>query len=64
MTVSNAIIRLAKENGVPEEQVRYEMRKAIQAAKNNPNFQALFGNEEPSLEAFITTLAGMIQLAD
>ena len=61
MDVKKIIGQVAKDHNTTPEEVRAEMIKAILAAKDNPNFQAMFGEGViPAPEVFIETVARKI----
>lgn len=61
--MKNIIEMVAQQKGVSVEEVRQEMKLAIEEARNNPdlekqaNFKKLFGNNIPTPEEFISTMA-------
>lgn len=61
MDVEKAIARVALEHDLPVDKVRAEMIDAIQTAKDNPYFKALFGEKEPSPEEVISLIAALLQ---
>lgn len=46
--------KIANDNNTNPEQVFKDMQDAIEAAKDNPNFKAAFGDRTPSVEEFIS----------
>ena len=61
MKATTAISTIAATHNLSVEEVQSEMMTAILAAKDNPNFQAIFGkNVIPSPEEFIRVIADMI----
>ncbi len=60
------IEEVAQSHGVPEEEVRVEMRAAIEVVFNNPdpevqaNLIALFGHKTPTPEEFIARMASVL----
>ena len=61
MKHEDMIQRIARDNGTTPEEVETEMAAAIEAAKDNPNFQALFGGRMPSTEEFISKVANLVR---
>lgn len=53
MKINEIIEGIAKENNVTVDEVRYEMKIAINAAKDTPYFKAIFGDIVPTIEEFI-----------
>ena len=61
MKATTVINTIAAAHNLSVEEVRIEIMTAILAAKDNENFQAIFGkNVIPSLEEFIRDIANMI----
>ena len=58
MKHEDMIRRIARDNGTTPEEVE---TAAIEAAKDNPNFQALFGGRMPSTEEFISKVANLVR---
>ena len=60
-TGKNAIIHIADREGKKVEEVREEIRKAIDIAyasrEKHPKWDEMFGNRKPSPEEFIETIA-------
>ena len=56
MDEKDAIKLVALEHDVPLEEVRNEMISAIRHAMSNPNFKAIFGDQEPSPEELVAKL--------
>ena len=65
---ADIIKRIARENNVPEERVRADMKEAMNAGRNNPNpaVQARwagfdFAGKEPTVEEFILWVASQLK---
>ena len=62
MLIENVMQKTAHEHDTTENEIRQSMTEAIFAAKNNPNFQSLFGERViPSPEAFIQTIVELMR---
>lgn len=65
---ADIIKRIARENNIPEERVRADMKEAMNAGRNNPNPEVQarwasfdFAGEEPTVEEFILWAASLIK---
>ena len=65
---ADIIKRIARENNIPEERVRADMKEAMNAGRNNPNPEVQarwasfdFTGEEPTVEEFILWVASLIK---
>ena len=65
---ADIIKRIARENNIPEERVRADMKEAMNSGRNNsnPEVQARwasfdFAGEEPTVEEFILWAASLIK---
>ena len=63
--MKDIINQIAKENSVPASEVRAEMQEAIHQAflTGTPAYKVMFGDREPSVEAFIQKTARQIKKA-
>ena len=61
MSYEEIIKRIARENNTTPANVEAEMKTALEAAKDNQNFKAMFGGQMPTLEEFIQTIADRIR---
>lgn len=62
MKIDEIIEGIAKENSITVDEVRQEMELAINAAKDTPNFKAIFGDRVPTIEEFIEYSVATLQL--
>lgn len=64
--IDHIIKQIAEEHQLPVSQIRGDMMEAIHAAYTNDDpearqkFQMIFGDEEPTLERFITEIANLM----
>ena len=63
---ANIIRQIARDNNVPEAQVRKDMKEAMDAGRNNPDLAVQarwrefhYAGDEPTLEEFILWMAEM-----
>ena len=61
MKYEDIIIQVAREHNADPAEVEADMKAAIEAAKDNPNFQAMFGGRTPTVEEFIFAVAGRLR---
>ena len=54
------IKKIAHDYNVTSAKVEFEMKAALESAKDNPNFKAMFGDSMPSVEEFIETIVDML----
>ncbi|MBQ6961718.1 MAG: hypothetical protein IJP78_12140 [Clostridia bacterium] len=64
MDTEDAILFLAAKNNTTPEQIRVDMEEAIQSAKDNDNFKAMFGDRTPNVEEFIEAVVLMLRAPD
>lgn len=65
---AGTIRQIARENGMPEEEVRMDLRKAMQAGRHNPDPSVQgrwkefpYAGSEPTVEEFILWLSEMVR---
>ena len=61
MKYEDIIKRVALDHSTDPAEVEADMKATIEAAKDNPNFQAMFGGRMPTVEEFIFAVADRLR---